>query len=99
MFGLNMNDVRCEALFASGLQPTDAVTPDEVAEVISRVVRRIGVAGCVGKMAQEFGDHPEVAAKRMRWVRQLVGDGSAASGERPMAAGRLGARSYAAAAA
>jgi hypothetical protein len=23
-------------------------------------------------MAQEFGDHPEVAARRMRWVRQLT---------------------------
>jgi hypothetical protein len=24
-------------------------------------------------MAQEFGDHPEAAVERMRWVRQLVG--------------------------
>ena len=23
-------------------------------------------------MAQEFGDHPEAAMDRMRWVRQLV---------------------------
>ena len=23
-------------------------------------------------MAQEFGDHPETAMDRMRWVRQLV---------------------------
>jgi hypothetical protein len=23
-------------------------------------------------MAQEFGDHPEVAAERMHWVRQLL---------------------------
>jgi hypothetical protein len=24
-------------------------------------------------MAQEFGDHPEAAMDRMRWVRELVG--------------------------
>jgi hypothetical protein len=23
-------------------------------------------------MAQEFGDHPDVAAERMRWARQLA---------------------------
>jgi len=23
-------------------------------------------------MAQEFGDHPDAAATRMRWVRQLI---------------------------
>jgi hypothetical protein len=23
-------------------------------------------------MAQEFGDHPDAAASRMRWVRQLA---------------------------
>jgi len=25
-------------------------------------------------MAQEFGDHPEEAAERMRWLRQLIGE-------------------------
>jgi hypothetical protein len=29
-------------------------------------------------MAQEFGDHPDAAASRMRWVRQLVTQGPAA---------------------
>jgi hypothetical protein len=70
---LNM-DERCEALFASELQRSDVPSPEEVAEVISRTVGRIGIAGCVGKMAQEFGDHPEVAAERMRWARQLAVD-------------------------
>ena len=51
-------------------------TPDAdmVAEVISHAVRQLGTRGCVGRMAQEFGDHPEMAADRMRWVRQLVGE-------------------------
>ena len=72
MTRLNVNDARCEALFASGLQPSDDPTAAEVAEVISRTVREFGSRGCAGRMAQEFGDHPEAAARRMRWVRQLV---------------------------
>ncbi len=28
-----------------------------------------GAAGCAGRVAQEFGDHPESAAVRMRWAR------------------------------
>ena len=43
-----------------------------VAEAISCALRRFGVRGCVGQMAQEFGDHPDAAATRMRWVRQLA---------------------------
>jgi hypothetical protein len=71
MIRLTLDDVRCEILFASELQPSDALSADEVAEVLSRTVRRIGVAGCVSRMAQEFGDHPEAAAQRMRWVRRV----------------------------
>ena len=46
-------------------------------ESISRAVRRFGARCCVSRMAQEFGDHPEMAADRMRWVRQLAGEVSA----------------------
>jgi hypothetical protein len=74
MTRLSVNDARCEALFASGLQPSDAPTAEEVAEVISRTVRQFGIRGCAGRMALEFGDHPETASARMRWVRQLVGE-------------------------
>ena len=61
-----------EALFASGLQPSDAPTADMIAEAITCTVRRFGTGGCAGRMAQEFGDHPDAAAERMRWVRQLA---------------------------
>jgi hypothetical protein len=37
-------------------------------------------------MAQEFGDHPEAAAERMRWVRELLADALDRHGENsPMA--------------
>jgi hypothetical protein len=64
---------RCEALFASGLQPSDAPGADGVAEAIRSIVRRFGIGGCTSRMAQEYGDHPEAAAERMRWVRSLLG--------------------------
>jgi hypothetical protein len=64
---------RHEALFVSDLQPTDVPTAGMVAEAIERTVRRFGVRGCAGRMAQEFGDHPDAAATRMRWVRDLAG--------------------------
>jgi hypothetical protein len=72
MSRLNVNDAQCAALFVSRLQRSDALPGDAVAEAVSRTMRRFGVSGCVGLMAQEFGDHPDVAMDRMQWVRQLV---------------------------
>jgi hypothetical protein len=78
MARLNVNDARCEALFASGLQRSDAPTAGAVAQAISRTVRQLGTRGCASQMAQEFGDHPEAALDRMRWIRQLIDEISAA---------------------
>jgi hypothetical protein len=72
MTRLNIDDARCRALFASRLQQSDAPTAETVAEAIKATVRQFGIRGCAGVMAQEYGDHPEAAAERMRWVRQLV---------------------------
>jgi hypothetical protein len=76
---LNVNNARCAALFASGLRRSDATAADELTNWVSDAVRRFGVAGCVSRMAQEFGDHPEAAARRMRWIRQLINAPSAAA--------------------
>jgi hypothetical protein len=72
MTTLKVIQTQCAALFASELQQSDAPTGDAVAEAVRRAVRRFGVRGCEGRVAQEFGDHPEAAMDRMRWVRQLV---------------------------
>jgi hypothetical protein len=55
MARLNINDARCEAVFASGLQRSDAPTAEAVAQVISRTMRQLGTRGCAAQMAQEFG--------------------------------------------
>jgi hypothetical protein len=70
----SITNARCEALFASALQPSDAATAEAVSEAIRGAVCEFGVVGCMGLVAQEFGDHPEAACLRMRWVRQLVGE-------------------------
>jgi hypothetical protein len=46
-----------EALLASGLQRSDAPSPEVVVRAIRRAVRRFGRRGCAGRMAQEFGQH------------------------------------------
>jgi len=69
-----VNEAVCEALFASPLQPSDMVTAEAVADAIGTTVRRLGPAGCTSRMAEEFGEHPEEATDRMRWVRRLAGD-------------------------
>ena len=84
---LNVNQARCEALFASGLQRSDNLTGSAITEVISRTVRQLGISGCISRMAQEFGDHPEAAAERMRWVRQLADETFAARSARRAARG------------
>ncbi len=70
---LTVDGAQCAALFASGLQRSDAPGPGSVAEAIRAAVRRFGAGGCASRMAQEFGDHPEAAAERMRWARSLLG--------------------------
>jgi hypothetical protein len=69
-----VNEAVCEALFASPLQPSDALTAERVADAIGSTVRRLGTRGCASHMAQAFGDNPEAATDRMRWIRQLTGD-------------------------
>jgi hypothetical protein len=45
---LNADDARCEALFASGPQQSDAPTAASLADAISGVVRRFGTRGLRG---------------------------------------------------
>lgn len=87
---LNLTDARCEALFASELQRSDDPTAKAISKAIRCTVRRLGVRGCAARLAEEYGEHPETAAERMRWVRQLVVDAAA-----PRPAGPTAVRSLA----
>jgi hypothetical protein len=72
MTKLNLNTVRCEALFASTLQCCEDAHPLRVQAEIVRAVRELGNRGCAARVAQEFGDHPDTAVRRMRWAREMV---------------------------
>jgi len=65
-------DARCEALFASALQPSETPDAGMIAAAVTSAVQRFGPRGCTELMAQEFGDHPDAAARRMRWARRLA---------------------------
>jgi hypothetical protein len=75
---MNVNSVRCEALFASALQRSQEPSLPEIREAIRGAVRVHGSRGCAARVAQEFGDHPETAIIRMRWARQVVQEAFAA---------------------
>jgi hypothetical protein len=61
-----------DALFVSALQCSQAPTTDQIQQAIDVAIRAFGRTGCAGQVAQEFGDHPETAAARMRWARELL---------------------------
>ena len=64
---------RAAALFLSTLSVTDRPTYAEVAAAIDGALRRHGGGrGCAADVAAAFGDHPELAAPRMRWALRLV---------------------------
>src|SRR5215469_580501 len=61
--------VWADALFVSVLQGSDEPDAGQIRQAVAAAVRAYGGHGCVQRVAQEFGDHPEIAAARMRWAR------------------------------
>ena len=80
----NISDGLYGALFVCELQQSDNPTANMVAEAITRTMQRFGTDGCAGQMAQEFGDHPDTARDRMRWVRQLAARAGLPDGPQPL---------------
>lgn len=69
---VSASSVRAAALFASALQRSDRPGPGQVRQAIAVAVARYGNSGCAARVAQAFGEHPETAVARMRWVRTTV---------------------------
>jgi len=64
--------LRAEALFASHLQASDPINPEDLEHVVDQVLLRDGPCGCAARMAYEFGEHPDTAVRRMRWARRII---------------------------
>lgn len=69
---LSIGAVRADAVFVSGLQCCDEPSAGQVRQAVAAAVRAFGCSGCAGRVAQEFGDHPETAVIRMRWARAVT---------------------------
>ncbi len=69
MYPRSIRDLQADALFASALQPSDQLSVSQIRRAIAVALDAYGGAGCAGRVAQEFGDHPEAAVGRMRWAR------------------------------
>jgi hypothetical protein len=85
----SVHALQADALFASALQRSDELSLSQIRRAVAAALRGYGAAGCAGRVAQEFGDHPETAAVRMRWARTAVAAlerPSPGPGVRPIAA-------------
>jgi len=70
---LGLRGLYADALFVSGLRRCDEPGAAQVRQAIAAAIRAFGRSGCAGRVAQEFGDHPETAVIRMRWARAVAG--------------------------
>jgi hypothetical protein len=71
---LSISALWADALFVSALQRGNHPSAGEVRHAVAAAVAAFGQRGCAGRVAQEFGDHPETAVPRMRWARQAAGE-------------------------
>ena len=99
MYPCSIQTLQADALFASVLQQSDDLSIIHIRRAIAMALDAYGAAGCAGQVAQEFGDHPETAAVRMRWarataaldsqsvpgIRRMAANGSSVLGRNPMA--------------
>ena len=69
---LTISTARADALFASPLQRSDEPTPAQVHQAIAAALAAFGIQGCAARVAQAYGEHPETAARRMRWARATL---------------------------
>jgi hypothetical protein len=85
---LSISTARADALFASALQRSDDPSTEQIRQAIAATVRALGTRGCAAQVAQAYGEHPETAVLRMRWVRVAVigAFGAARPGSAPASA-------------
>jgi hypothetical protein len=87
-YDLSVDVARADALFASALQISDEPSAVQVQQAIDAATSALGDLGCVAKVAQEFGEHPETAVTRMRWAKAEVAGVFGGSPSAPVYAAR-----------
>ena len=69
---LSISTARADALFVSALQRSEEPSAAQVQQAIAAAIRAFGARGCAARVAQAYGEHPEIAVPRMRWARAVV---------------------------
>jgi hypothetical protein len=82
----SISAVRADALFASPVQRSDEPSAAQIQQAITAAIRAFGVLGCAAQVGHAYGDHPEIAATRMRWARAAVGGSRPESAPGPILA-------------
>lgn len=82
--------VGADALFVSALQRSDEPSARQVRQAVAAAIRAHGAQGCAGRVAQEYGDHPETAAARMCWARTVAGEALGDAAPKAARARKLG---------
>jgi len=72
MYPRSIRTCQADALFVSVLQRSEELNASQIRRAVMVALSAYGGAGCVERVAQEFGDHPESAAARMRCARASV---------------------------
>ena len=71
-----------DALFSSDLSARCEHTRIEIATANGNAIStHQGIGGCAAEVAAAYGEHPEMAARRMRWARAVI-EGQTAAGWR-----------------
>lgn len=65
-------NLHVEALFVSTLQPSEDPSTALVRATVLELVSRLGEIGPAALVAQEYGEHPDCACRRMKWCRTAV---------------------------
>jgi hypothetical protein len=69
---LSISTARADALFASALQRSDDPSTEQIQQAIAAAICALGARGCAAHVAHSYGEHPETAVLRMRWVRAAI---------------------------
>ncbi|GIJ46912.1 hypothetical protein Val02_37980 [Virgisporangium aliadipatigenens] len=72
--------IRAEALFVSCLQASQRPEPEQVRDAVEGSLRKLGADECITRVAVEFGEHPDIAVRRMCWCLDAVRSAFATEG-------------------
>ena len=77
MYPCSIQTLHTDALFASAPQRSDDLSVGKIRQAIAAALDGSGAAGCAGRVAQEFGDHPRprptgCAGPAPRWLSWMV---------------------------